>query len=102
MHQTHIHYQASLVDEDIENSWGEPERAPHRRYMCARSVYMYVCMVHRTTITSLYVLYSSAHFISEAQCSPETAHAHVHSESLLNQYNKGDRVRPREGVEEDT
>ena len=58
-------------------------------YVC-----MYVCMVRRTTVTSLYVLYGHAHFISKAQCSPETARAHVRSESSLNQQNRG-RARER-------
>ena len=46
----------------------------------------------------LLVLYSSAHFISEAQCSRETACVHVRSEineSSLNQQNRGDRQKAR-------
>ena len=34
-------YKSTWTDEHYCN-WGEPERAPHRRYICARSVYMYV------------------------------------------------------------
>ena len=28
-------------------NWCDPERAPHKRYMCARSVYIIISMVHR-------------------------------------------------------
>ena len=53
-------------------------RAPHIRDMCARSVYVYIYVWYDRHVAA-YVLYSSAHFISEAQCSPETARAHVRS-----------------------
>ena len=69
---------------------------PHIDDECVRDLFvcMYVCMVRRMTVTSLYVLYSTAHFISEAQCSPETARVRVRSESSLNQQNRGvDRER---------
>ena len=39
------------MNENVHNNWGEPERAPHKRYSNACNIwYMYICMVHLSSV----------------------------------------------------
>ena len=36
-----------LIPSSMRSSWGEPERAPHRRVCCEFSIYLYISIVRR-------------------------------------------------------
>ena len=63
---------ARARDADFVDSWGEPERAPHRRVECSQSIYVYMyilyIIMYGTSVTRapLYKLYSNSRYIAEA------------------------------------
>ena len=49
--------QVTLATVRTDNyNWSEPERAPHKRYMCARSVYIYLWYNRHPQYRSIYIV----------------------------------------------
>ena len=54
VYKLNVSREKSDVSSETTRNWGEPERAPHRRDIHARIVYIYVCMyvcMYGTTVT---------------------------------------------------